>query len=85
VFWTGTTTKSGKLSASATHLVRASVGQLAERLDPAYFLRIQRSCLFNTRYILEFKSWAQGEYQFRITNGLPFTSTRSYKAAIQQF
>jgi DNA-binding LytR/AlgR family response regulator len=65
--------------------VRASVGQLAERLDPAYLLRIQRSCLINPRYIVKFKSWPHGEYQFRMTNRLPVTSSRSYHAAIQQF
>jgi two-component system LytT family response regulator len=72
-------------TARAAHPVRASLGQLAERLDPAYFLRIHRSVVINTEHIVEFKSWAHGEYLFRMANGQHVTSSRSYNAAIQQF
>ena len=72
-------------TARAAHPVRASLGQLAERLDPAYFLRIHRSYVINTEHIVEFKSWAHGEYLFRMANGQHVTSSRSYNAAIQQF
>jgi two-component system LytT family response regulator len=65
--------------------VRASLAQLAERLDPAHFLRIHRSFVINTDHIVEFKSWAHGEYLFRMANGQHVTSSRSYNAAIQQF
>jgi two-component system LytT family response regulator len=69
----------------AAHPVRASLAQLAERLDPAHFLRIHRSFLINTDHIVEFKSWTHGEYLFRMANGQHVTSSRSYNAAIQQF
>jgi two-component system LytT family response regulator len=72
-------------TARATHPVRAALAQLAERLDPAYFLRIHRSYVINTEHIVEFKSWAHGEYLFRMANGQHVTSSRSYNAAIQQF
>jgi two-component system LytT family response regulator len=72
-------------TARAAHSVRASLGQLAERLDPAYFLRIHRSYVINVEHIVEFKSWAHGEYLFRMANGQHVTSSRSYNAAIQQF
>jgi two-component system LytT family response regulator len=72
-------------TARAAHPVRASLGQLAERLDPAYFLRIHRSYVINTEHIVEFKSWAHGEYLFRMANGQHVTSSRSYNVAIQQF
>jgi two-component system LytT family response regulator len=72
-------------TARAAHPVRTSLGQLAERLDPAYFLRIHRSVVINTEHIVEFKSWAHGEYLFRMANGQHVTSSRSYNAAIQQF
>ena len=72
-------------TASAAHPVRASLGQLAERLDPAHFLRIHRSVIVNTNHIVEFKSWAHGEYLFRMANGQHVTSSRSYNAVIQQF
>lgn len=67
------------------HALRGTLGQLAERLDPATFLRIHRSYLINTNHITEFKPWAHGEYVFRMANGLHVTSSRSYSAAVQQF
>jgi two-component system LytT family response regulator len=72
-------------TARAAHSVRASLGQLAERLDPAHFLRIHRSFVIHTGHIVEFKSWAHGEYLFRMANGQHVSSSRSYNAAIQQF
>jgi two-component system LytT family response regulator len=72
-------------TAHAAHPVRASLGQLAERLDPAHFLRIHRSFVIHTAHIVEFKSWAHGEYLFRMANGQHVSSSRSYNAAIQQF
>ena len=67
------------------HPLRATLAQLAERLDPAHFLRIHRSVIIHTEHIVEFKPWAHGEYVFRMANGLHVTSSRSYNAAIQQF
>ena len=50
-----------------------------ERLDPAHFLRIHHSFIIRTDYIAEFKSWAHGEYLFRMANG----QQCSYNASIQ--
>ncbi|TVT43283.1 response regulator transcription factor [Hymenobacter setariae] len=72
-------------TARAAHPVRTTLAQLAERLDPARFLRIHRSFVINTDHIAEFKSWAHGEYLFRMANGQHVSSSRSYNAAIQQF
>jgi len=72
-------------TARAAHPVRAALGQLAERLDPAHFLRIHRSYVINTNHIVEFKSWAHGEYLFRMANGQHVSSARSYNPVIQQF
>jgi len=65
--------------------VRATLGQLTERLDPTQFMRIHRSVVINTDHIAEFKSWAHGEYLFRMANGQHVSSSRSYNAAIQRF
>ena len=72
-------------TAQAAHPVRTALAQLAERLNPAHFLRIHRSVIINTDHIGEFKPWAHGEYLFRMANGQHVTSSRSYNAAIQQF
>ena len=67
------------------HPLRATLAQLAERLDPAHFLRIHRSVIIHTEHIVEFKPWAHGEYLFRMANGLHVTSSRSYNGVIQLF
>ena len=72
-------------TAAGVHPVRATLGQLTERLDPTRFLRIHRSVVINTDHIAEFKSWAHGEYLFRMANGQHVSSSRSYNAAIQRF
>ncbi|MBW3127099.1 LytR/AlgR family response regulator transcription factor [Hymenobacter profundi] len=64
--------------------LRTALGQLAERLDPAVFLRIHRSCIVNTAHIVDFKHWSHGEYLFRMANGQHVTSSRSYSAGVQQ-
>lgn len=65
--------------------LRATLAQLAERLDPARFLRIHRSVIIHTEHIVDFKPWAHGEYVFRMANGLHVTSSRSYNGVIQLF
>lgn len=72
-------------TAGPPYPLRTSLALLAERLNPAEFLRIHRSCIIHTAHIVEFKHWAHGEYLFRMANGLHVTSSRSYSAAIQQF
>ena len=72
-------------AAGQQYTLRTALGLLAERLDPAVFLRIHRSCIINTAHIVEFKHWAHGEYLFRMANGLHVTSSRSYSPVIQQF
>ncbi|MFC7670869.1 LytTR family DNA-binding domain-containing protein [Hymenobacter humi] len=57
---------------------------MAERLDPAVFLRIHRSCIINPAHIVDFKHWSHGEYLFRMANGQHVTSSRSYSAGVQQ-
>ena len=73
------------LHAAGRHYpLRTALGQLAERLDPAVFLRIHRSCIVNPAHIVDFKHWSHGEYLFRMANGQHVTSSRSYSAGVQQ-
>ena len=72
-------------TAGPRYLLRTALGPLAERLDPAAFLRIHRSCIIHTAHILDFRHWSHGEYLFRMANGQHVTSSRSYSAGVQQF
>ncbi|MBC6992157.1 two component transcriptional regulator, LytTR family [Hymenobacter daecheongensis DSM 21074] len=71
-------------AAGGHYPLRTALGQLAERLDPAVFLRIHRSCIVNPAHIVDFKHWSHGEYLFRMANGQHVTSSRSYSAGVQQ-
>lgn len=72
-------------TAGPRYVLRTALGPLAERLDPAAFLRIHRSCIVHTAHILDFRHWSHGEYLFRMANGQHVTSSRSYSAGVQQF
>lgn len=68
-----------------THLVRATLTQLASQLDPARFLRIHRSLIVHTPHIKELRPWTHGEYLLTLHDGTHLTSSRSCHEGIQQF
>lgn len=69
--------------AGKSFLVRESLTALGEQLDPARFLRIQRSLLVNVARIQEVESLYAGEYVLYLTTGRKLTTGRTYRAAIQ--
>lgn len=67
------------------HLLRTTLGQLAQQLDPQLFLRIHRSLIVNTQHVQELRPWTHGEYLLKLLDGTHLTSSRSYTEVIQQF
>lgn len=67
------------------HLLRTTLGQLAQQLDPQRFLRIHRSLIVNSRQVQELLAWTHGEYLLKLLDGTHLTSSRSYTEDIQQF
>jgi two-component system LytT family response regulator len=67
------------------HLLRTTLGQLAQQLDPQLFLRIHRSLIVNTRHVQELRPWTHGEYLLKLVDGTHLTSSRSYTGGIQHF
>lgn len=49
-------------TAERRHLIRSSLADLEERLDPAKFRRIHRSYLVNVEFIEEIHPWSHGDY-----------------------
>jgi two-component system LytT family response regulator len=66
-----------------SHLYRATLGQLQERLDPKLFVRIHRSAMVNTDRILELQPRTHGDYVVILKNGTELTLSRGYRNQLE--
>lgn len=66
-------------------LLRETMNRLEERLDPRRFLRIHRSTIVNTEAITELEPLFQGDYVVILRGGDRITSSRGYRANLQNF
>ncbi len=64
---------------SDSHLVRATLTGLSERLDPRRFVRIHRSTIVNVDRIREVQPWAGGDYVAILHDGETLKVSRSYR------
>jgi two-component system LytT family response regulator len=69
---------------SDTHLLRETMNNLESRLDPAVFLRIQRSTIINVRHIKELHPLFRGEYEIVLLDGTRLASGRGYRDRLQE-
>ena len=60
------------------HLVRKTMKELEEELDPGRFLRVHRSYIVNADYIEELRPLDHGTYQLRMASGTPLKTSRGY-------
>ena len=60
------------------HLVRETMNSLAEKLDPAHFLRIHRSRIVRAACVRELRSIDNREYLLKLSDGSEHRSSRSY-------
>lgn len=67
-----------------THILRKTMKELEEVLDPRIFLRIHRSCIVNKSYIDKFGNHVNGEYYLILTNEKELKVSRSYKDKVKQ-
>lgn len=61
-----------------THLVRKTMKELEERLDPNRFVRVHRSYIVNTEYVEELRPLKHGTYRLIMQSGTPLKSSRGY-------
>lgn len=59
-------------------LVRSTVANLEQKLDPHRFVRIHRSVIVNVDRVAEIRSDAHGDYVVTLTNGKALKMTRGY-------
>jgi two-component system LytT family response regulator len=66
-----------------THLLRTTIRNLEDHLDPSRFARIHRSQIVNIDRIRELRPWWHGEYQVLLKDGTQLTLSRTYRERIQ--
>jgi two-component system LytT family response regulator len=64
---------------SDSYLLRESISAVAEKLKPYGFIRIHRSALVNTAFVLEIQEYSTGKYGLRVKGGKEYAVTRGYK------
>ncbi len=63
-----------------SHLLRDTIKNIEAKLDPAKFLRINRSTIVNLDRIKELQPWSNnGEYALILKTGARLTSSRGYR------
>lgn len=66
------------------HLMRETLSNLEQRLQPFRFLRIHRSRLVNANRIKELHPLFHGEYELVLSDGTRLTSSRHYRDVLQR-
>lgn len=69
-------------TSEARHLVRATLARLAQRLDPALFLRVHRSHLVRADFIAATAPWAHGDMKLTLRDGSELMLSRRYRALL---
>lgn len=69
---------------SRRHLVRATLSRLAQRLDPAEFLRVHRSHLVRANAIAEVAPWAHGDLKLTLKDGSELMLSRRYRGLLPE-
>jgi DNA-binding LytR/AlgR family response regulator len=64
---------------SDSYLLRESISVVAETLKPYGFIRINRSALVNTSFVVEIKPYSTGKYGLRLEGGKEYAVARGYK------
>jgi two-component system LytT family response regulator len=63
-----------------SYLVRGTMNNIEQKLDPAKFVRIRRSAIVNLDSVKEINPWVQhGEYALSLTDGRKLTISRNYR------
>lgn len=66
-----------------THILRRTMKELEQELDPKLFVRVHRSAIVNVNTIAKLQMLANGEHQLMLTNGQAVKVSRSYKDRVK--
>ncbi len=62
-----------------THIIRETLSQLEEQLNPQKFARIHRSSIVNLERIQELRPYFHGDYKVILQNGAELSLSRKYR------
>ena len=65
------------------YVLRESLAAFEKRLDPAEFVRVNRSAIANINSIQRAEPWSRGEYTLLLRNGARLTSSRAHGQALR--
>jgi len=65
-------------------LYRSALADLAERLDPARFIRVHRSTIVNLESVLQLEPISHGEFDVLLKGGARTRISRSYRAQLEE-
>lgn len=68
-----------------SYLMRETMSNLENKLDPDRFIRIHRSTIVSTDAIAELEPLFQGDYVVVLRDGTRLTSSRGYRSNLQDF
>jgi two-component system LytT family response regulator len=68
-----------------SHLYRATIGQMLEKLDPEKFVRVHRSAAVHTGRIRELQTLGHGEYIVVLNDGTEVKLSRKYRPELEQW
>jgi len=66
------------------HVIRETMIQLEETLDPRHFIRISRSSIVRIAAIREIQPWFRGDYVVILKSGRKVNTTRSYRDSLKK-
>lgn len=66
-----------------THILRKTMKELEQELDPNLFVRVHRSAIVNTKQISKLVTQTSGEYLLVLQNGQELKVSRSYRDKVK--
>ena len=64
------------------YLIRETMNNLEQRLDPEKFARVHRSYIVNLDFIKEIHPWSHGDFQIILKNGAQLTGSRRFRERV---
>lgn len=67
-----------------THIMRRTMKELDQQLDPRKFVRVHRSAIVNINYVQKLVSHISGEYHLILSNGSELKVSRSHRDKVKE-
>lgn len=71
-------------ASDGTHIMRRTMKELEEELDPRKFVRAHRSAIVNIQYVNKMVSHVSGEYHLVLSNGTELKVSRSHRDKVKE-